>query len=356
MPSTAAQSRPSAISFTVKSNSLRATKSIGAPCARLSVRLHGDLGADEADLQRRVGLLQRRRHLHVGGERRGRGVDHAQLEVPRLPRHRRRARCRPAARRSACCRAPARPAAPARSDTRTSGSRASPGSASRRRRRTRRTRAGAGTGSSSSRVQFLSRAGKVGRIRFQPLAAPIDLASGVARSHHGHRHKVSQRQKPDRRAECKPRTTLRQVRVPYRRHGRRWHGPPRRRRTRPATRPRPRRARAASAAQTSGYCSDRGGELDRHQRPDRARPAQFVAPQRAKVVSGTVVAGTVSASATRQPKPLDQPAQHVVVGQMVHQRLPGRRSAPACSRRSAMVAPRQSCRPMARASRAPGRK
>ena len=36
MPSTAAQSRPSAISFTVKSNSLRATKSIGAPCARLS--------------------------------------------------------------------------------------------------------------------------------------------------------------------------------------------------------------------------------------------------------------------------------------------------------------------------------
>ena len=36
MPSTAAQSRPSAISFTVKSNSLRATKSIGAPCVRLS--------------------------------------------------------------------------------------------------------------------------------------------------------------------------------------------------------------------------------------------------------------------------------------------------------------------------------
>ena len=36
MPSTDAQSRPSAISFTVKSNSLRATKSIGAPWRRLS--------------------------------------------------------------------------------------------------------------------------------------------------------------------------------------------------------------------------------------------------------------------------------------------------------------------------------
>ena len=35
-PSTGAQSRPSAISLMVKSNSLRATKSITAPCARLS--------------------------------------------------------------------------------------------------------------------------------------------------------------------------------------------------------------------------------------------------------------------------------------------------------------------------------
>ena len=36
MPSTPAQSRPSAISLMVKSNSLRATKSIGAPWVRLS--------------------------------------------------------------------------------------------------------------------------------------------------------------------------------------------------------------------------------------------------------------------------------------------------------------------------------
>ncbi len=36
MPSIADQSRPSATSFTVKSNSLRATKSIGAPLRRLS--------------------------------------------------------------------------------------------------------------------------------------------------------------------------------------------------------------------------------------------------------------------------------------------------------------------------------
>ena len=36
MPSTADQSRPSAISLIVKSNSFRATKSMGAPCAKLS--------------------------------------------------------------------------------------------------------------------------------------------------------------------------------------------------------------------------------------------------------------------------------------------------------------------------------
>ena len=52
------------------------------------LRLHRHLGADEADLQRRVRILQRRRHLHVGGERRRRGVDHAQLVIPRLARHR----------------------------------------------------------------------------------------------------------------------------------------------------------------------------------------------------------------------------------------------------------------------------
>ena len=56
--------------------------------AQAFVRLHRHLGADEADLQRRVGLLQRRRHLHVGGERRRRGVDDAQLVIARLRGHR----------------------------------------------------------------------------------------------------------------------------------------------------------------------------------------------------------------------------------------------------------------------------
>ena len=43
--------------------------------------------------------------------------------------------------------------------------------------------------------------------------------------------------------------------------------------------------------------------------------------QRARsVVSGTVVAGIVSASATLQTEALNQPAQHIVVGQMVDQR------------------------------------
>ena len=45
--------------------------------AQAFVRLHRHLGADEADLQRRVRVLQRRRHLHVGRERRRRGMDHA---------------------------------------------------------------------------------------------------------------------------------------------------------------------------------------------------------------------------------------------------------------------------------------
>ncbi len=64
-------------------------------------------------------------------------------------------RYRPAARRSACCPAPARPAEPARSDTRSCGSPALPGSASRRRRRTRRTMGAAGKASSSWRSLFL---------------------------------------------------------------------------------------------------------------------------------------------------------------------------------------------------------
>ena len=109
------------------------------------VRLHRHLGADEADLQRRVGRLQRRRHLHVGGEGRRRGVDHAQLVLARGAGHRVQA---DAGRRRvdqlAARHQRGRLGQPGR-DTRRSGSPAAPGSASRRRRRSRRTRAVAGT-------------------------------------------------------------------------------------------------------------------------------------------------------------------------------------------------------------------
>ena len=54
-----AKSRSSATSLMVKSNSLRATKSMAPPCCQASAGLHGDLGADHADLERRVGVLQR---------------------------------------------------------------------------------------------------------------------------------------------------------------------------------------------------------------------------------------------------------------------------------------------------------
>ncbi len=48
------------------------------------VRLHRDLGADEADLQRRIFIPKRLRDLHVGGEGGCRGVDDAEFVRPRL--------------------------------------------------------------------------------------------------------------------------------------------------------------------------------------------------------------------------------------------------------------------------------
>ena len=83
--------------------------------AQALLRLHRDLGADEADLQRRVGVLQRLRHLHVGGEGRRRGVDDAQLVVARLRQSPRPGRCRAGGASISLLPAPARPAGPARS-------------------------------------------------------------------------------------------------------------------------------------------------------------------------------------------------------------------------------------------------
>ena len=81
MPSTEAQSRPSAISFDGEVELVARDEIDRGALAQAFVGLHRDLGADEADLQRGVGVLQRGGDLHVGGEGRRRGVDHAQLEV-----------------------------------------------------------------------------------------------------------------------------------------------------------------------------------------------------------------------------------------------------------------------------------
>ena len=52
-----------------------------------ALRVDGDLGPDQADLQRRVLGFQRLGALHVGGEGGDRGVHHHQVEVVRLRQH-----------------------------------------------------------------------------------------------------------------------------------------------------------------------------------------------------------------------------------------------------------------------------
>ena len=91
------------------------------------------------------------------------------------------------------------------------------------------------------------------------------------------------------------------------------------RRTRPATRGRRRPAARPARAQASGYCSTEAANWTRHQRADRARPAEFVAPQGAQ--RGLRHGGRRHGvgQRDRQAEALDQPAEHVVVGQVVHQ-------------------------------------
>ncbi len=52
------------------------------------VRLHGDLGADQAGLEAGMGGLQGLDHPHVGRERGRRGVQHGEVVVARLGHHR----------------------------------------------------------------------------------------------------------------------------------------------------------------------------------------------------------------------------------------------------------------------------
>ena len=80
------RSRPSATSLMVKSNSLRATKSIARDALRLVLGLDRDLGADEADLEIRIERLHRLGRLHVAQEGWRGGVQHEQLILPRIGR------------------------------------------------------------------------------------------------------------------------------------------------------------------------------------------------------------------------------------------------------------------------------
>ena len=50
-------------------------------------RLHRDLGANHADFDVRVGILDRLGDLHVGGKARRRGMDHAKIAVPGIGQH-----------------------------------------------------------------------------------------------------------------------------------------------------------------------------------------------------------------------------------------------------------------------------
>ena len=164
----------------VKSNSLRATKSIaGAPAPGSPSASHRDLGADQADLQRsgsrpsapRRPSRRRRRTGSRCAARPARSPWPAAATSARLD-------AGAAARRSACC--PRTRAAgwasqvgiPERLDLALA-----PGSASRRRRRSRRTRAPAGTGSSSWRASSL-RQGQVGAVSVGPVS--VGRVSGRA--------------------------------------------------------------------------------------------------------------------------------------------------------------------------------
>ena len=247
-----------------------------------------------------------------------------------LGEHRRRARCRPAARRSACCRAPARPAGRARSGYQNER---------------------------ISRLRLVARAGAAveaverGRVQEQGLhhrlASLVGLevagASG-RRGRHPHARVAAPVHAVGRRSwRASPRRTAGRAAAKAR-SARRRQPAMRAIARRRAARPRSDPARSANSRNAHGAPP---AEADRQRRPEqrvlhdrqrRSRPAPapgWCAPsaaraeQRGQLVSGTVVAGTVVGQRDRQPLRAHQLPQHVVVREMVRQRLRGRRSAPA---------------------------
>ena len=114
-------------------------------------------------------------------------------------------------------------------------------------------------------------------------------------------------------------------------------------------------SRHASIAQVSGYCRMEAAKA-------AGSSARMVRAQRSsclnralRLASGTVVSGTVSASATRRPREAMRRPSTLSSARWLTSALKPPMRARSCRCR-AMVAPRQSWRPIARASSAPGRK
>ncbi len=192
----------------------------------------------------------------------------------------------------------------------------------------------------------------------QAVAAPVHLASAIAGNHHGHGQEVSHRQQPDRASECQrgacphPSTVSPKHDPPgpprSRATARRWQTARRTRVRRPTAvppaAPRPADIALPSAANAAGSSA----RIVRAQRSSWRNSAAWLS-------SGTVVSVTVSASATRRPRPRPAaPARCRPPDDRPAPRKPPLRTR--SRRRRHIVAPRQSCRPIARASIAPGRK
>src|SRR5215472_12998782 len=135
------------------------------------------------------------------------------MTAPRCAGRRGRSRARPrrsaqastdaAAHRSVCCYRPMPPAAPTKSDTRTSGSRGAPDSASRPRRRNPRTRALAET-MCASRFRLTVASQRTVGSHAIAMAAPLDAAAEEARhKDHKGRH-IAKGSKPEMRTGDTP--------------------------------------------------------------------------------------------------------------------------------------------------------
>ncbi len=85
-PATLARSRPSATSLIVKSNSLRATKSIAGEASRLFSGSTATLAPIRPILRLGIERLERLGGAHVGGKRRRRGVHDHEVAARRLGR------------------------------------------------------------------------------------------------------------------------------------------------------------------------------------------------------------------------------------------------------------------------------